>query len=557
MDKIKIVIGLSLIFLTQGVAQTFHDHDNLGKTLHRYAAEYPDLITVNSIARSAAGRELWLARVSATREPLPAVLVVAGVEGSDLASGEICLDFIRYLAERNAQKDTAGLSLSRVSYYIIPRANPDAAERFFQNPLHATNVNARPMDDDNDGKIDEDGVEDLNGDDIIAQMCVRDAAGEWTFDAERPGWLRQARPEGEKGEYILYNEGRDNDKDGKINEDGIGGEDINMNFSYRYKAFARGAGFHPMSAAETRAIADVGFQHPEIAIVFSFSPNHNILIPWRQQSEAAAANTKSGHRRTPVYKVLNRDHNALQQMADYLKKMLPLSGLPKAKTGTGALSEWAYFHYGRWSLSTPAWFVPTMGDSSNGQKRQNSGDYKCERYKIRTWLQQNHQKEAILAWEEIDHPDFPNKQVMVGGIRPFAAENPPADSLAGLSKRFIPVLQRLSTFISQLQIITDRVERLSNGLYRLRVRVVNQRFLPTHTGLSSRMKWSKKIKLMIHLSSGQKIVEGKPFYLIDRIGAFGSTDKLGWIISADQASSLSLTASNPMVISDTLEIELK
>jgi hypothetical protein len=554
----KTAIFFITIFNLQLAAQAYHDHADLGKRMKQVASKNSGLVEVESIGKSAAGRELWVAKIATGDIPKPAILIVGNVDGRDLASSEICLEFIRHLVRDCAKNGESVNLLSQVSFYVIPRIHPDAAESFFQTPLVESQFNSYPIDEDNDGRLDEDGVDDLNGDGMITRMCVRDPAGDWIIDASDSASLRLAKKtKGEKGEYLLYSEGRDNDKDGNINEDGTGGMNINKNFSFRYAPFSTGAGPYPMSAPESKALAAFCFQHPEIALVFSFSPNHNLFKPWPHAEKASSSLKRSGRRRQkPIDKVPEPDHTALAAMGDILGKMLPMTGIPASERGNGALSEWAYFHYGRWSLSTPAWFVPSMTDSSNETKGRKQEPPLSEHQRISAWLKQSGQPQAVLNWQEIEHPDFPGRQVLIGGIKPFAGINPPADSLPSLCKRYIPVLSTLPDFISKLHIHNDGVEPLYNGLYRISVRVVNDGFLPTHTVLGSQTKWTRKIKLALELSSGQSIIEGRPFYLIDRIDAYGSSRKLSWIIKSAKGKRIKLTASNPMVFSTPLKLEL-
>jgi hypothetical protein len=553
----KIAILFMIIFNLPLAAQSYHDHADLGNRMKQVASNHPDLVKLERIGESAAGRELWVAKINSGDHPKPAILLIGNVDGRTVVGSEICLKFIEHLAQDDANTTAATLH-SQVSYYVIPSIHPDAAESFFQIPLVESVFNACPIDEDNDGRLDEDGVDDLNGDGLITLMCVRGPAGDWIIDGSDSAALRPAKKtKGEKGEYLLYSEGLDNDKDGHINEDGTGGININNNFSFRYAPFSTGAGPYPMSAPESKALAAFCFQHPEIALVFSFSPNHNLFKPWPHAETAPSSSTGRGRgRRKPIEKVPEPDHIALAAMGDILGKMLPMTGIPASERGNGALSEWAYFHYGRWSLSTPAWFVPSMTDSSNETKGRKQEPPLTDHQRISAWLKESGQPQAVLNWQEIEHPDFPGRQVLIGGIKPFAGINPPADSLPSLFKRYIPVLSTLHDFISKLRIHNDGVEPLYSGVYRVSVRVVNDGFLPTHTVLGSQMKWTRKIKLALELSSGQSVIEGRPFYLIDRIDAYGSSRELSWIIKSAKGKRLTLTASNPMVFSTSLELEL-
>ena len=73
-----------------------------------------------------------------------------------------------------------------MSYYIVPRVNPDGAEFMWAPVKWARRTNTMPYDDDNDGRIDEDGPDDLNKDGFITVMRVKDPNGAYIIDPEEP-----------------------------------------------------------------------------------------------------------------------------------------------------------------------------------------------------------------------------------------------------------------------------------------------------------------------------------------------------------------------------------
>ena len=84
-------------------------------------------------------------------------------------------------------------------------------------------------------------------------------------------------PAGE-GIYLSSSEGIDNDGDGRINEDGIGGLDLHRNYPENWRPESEktgrgytqgGAGEFPLSETETRAVTDFLLTHPNISVVNS------------------------------------------------------------------------------------------------------------------------------------------------------------------------------------------------------------------------------------------------------------------------------------------------
>src|SRR5207249_3039991 len=119
----------------------------------------PDRVRVVSLARSAQGRDVWLVTLGKPDPSTkPTVLVVANLEADHVVGSQVALG----LVERLAGADW----LDRVTLYVVPRLNPDGAERALGTPSIEFRTNLRPIDRDRDGKSGEDGPDDLNGDGV-------------------------------------------------------------------------------------------------------------------------------------------------------------------------------------------------------------------------------------------------------------------------------------------------------------------------------------------------------------------------------------------------------
>ena len=175
--------------------------------------------------------------------------------------------------------------------YVVPRVNPDGAEPMFAAVRTGRRTNLTPVDADNDGRIDEDGPEDLNKDGVITVMRVKDPTGPYMISPDDPRLMKRADPaKGETGGWAIYWEGRDADRDGFIAEDGPGGVDINRNFMHQYPYFEPDAGRHMASEAETRAVLDFMLKHRNIAAILTFGESDNLVTPPNRRGELAPAN---------------------------------------------------------------------------------------------------------------------------------------------------------------------------------------------------------------------------------------------------------------------------
>ena len=291
---------------------------------------------------------MWLAELGAgtedQRKQRPALLVVAGIEGNDLAGTASTLAWMESLAQRSTEEKIRSL-LETTTLYILPRLNPDAAAAFFAKPRRETSVNDKPVDEDHDGMSEEDGPEDLNGDGLITWMRVEDVAGEYILDSTEPRLLIKAdRSKGERGAWRYLVEGRDNDQDEAWNEDGSGGINFNRNFPFNYKFFAPAAGLHQMSEPETRALADFVVAHPNIAVAFTFGAGDNLI----QTPKGEAP-------KRPPTAIHDEDVALYRELGKTWRETLGLKKELSGATEPGTFSDWMYFHRGRLSLAARAW----------------------------------------------------------------------------------------------------------------------------------------------------------------------------------------------------------
>ncbi len=148
------------------------------------------------------------------------------------------------------------------------------------NTMHSSRGAKRPLDDDRDGLYDEDPPNDLDGDGELLQMRVEDPAGDHKADPEEPRLMVRVKP-GERGRWRLVGrEGVDDDGDGRINEDGPGGYDPNRDWpsGWRGPAEQHGAGPYPLSLPECRAVAEFLVAHPNVAGFQSFHNTGGMIL---------------------------------------------------------------------------------------------------------------------------------------------------------------------------------------------------------------------------------------------------------------------------------------
>lgn len=481
-------------------------------------------VTCKPIGTTARGHQVLALTVSSGHAwHRPAALVVGSVDGRSLVGSRLALRMVSELVERLDKGDPAlERLLSEVTLHVIPRPSPDAADRLFEAPYGGGEGNFRPADDDRDGRSDEDPPADLNGDGWITQMRVLDQAGEWIPHPDDPRVMIKADPaKGEVGRYrLLAEDNADDDGDGRFAEDGVGGTVFDRNFTFKYPYFKPGAGPHQVSEPETRAVADFAFDHPNIFLVFSFSPQANLLHTWKSGGKGKGVTST----------VAEPDAAAMRWFGERYRKRFDTKPSPDAGAWEGSFAAWAYFHYGRWSLSSPGWWPaaekkkgntkaekpeaeesepeestegsdadsseeapPVSEPSDKPRKKKPSGDKRGKTLRQQlAWLD-TRGVEAFVPWtrwegEPIEGIDGP---IEIGGLKPFVATHPPVDELDLVAAAHLDYLCEILAGRPKL-IFDQRTDTVVGGVTTTKLRVVNTGVLPTaaatgkHSGLLPR-----------------------------------------------------------------------
>jgi len=521
-------MAVYLLFMAVSTANAldYYSNKSLGRRLASIAKQDPNLIRVKTIAQSPGKRKVWLVEVGqgaeADRKTRPAMLLVAGIEGNDLIGSSVTVSWIEHLVDQYESDNEIAKLLQTTTVYVIPRLNPDSAERFFAQPKFETSLNSKPVDNDHDGLVDEDGPEDLNADGLITWVRVEDREGDYILDSADDRLLVKAdHLKGEVGRWRYLTEGIDNDHDEQWNEDGPGGVNFNRNFPCNYEFFAPNAGLHQVSEAETRALADFAIEHPNIGIVVAYGAADNLLKTPEATPAAPASGTAIlavGHGlearatgrsrgRKPTSAIDQNDLSYYRVMGEKYREAIGLKKEMQGASCPGTFSDWMYFHRGRLSLAACPWSPAIAIELSKaGQTEEKTdprfggeklapaeagGDEKVsdksktdqekhneQQRKELKWFDE-HAPEAFSRWQPMEHPDFPGQRVEVGGYRPFSHSNPPAAMIEDIAARHADFVTKVAQQLPRIGIRKVEAKHLGENVYEVKIQMENTGFLPT------------------------------------------------------------------------------
>lgn len=546
-NSFSLILGWIFLFTqsNHSIAQAdYPDHKQLTERVVGLADNYPQITKLQSLTKTHGNKDIWLLTIgSGEVENRPALAVVGGITGDHLLGSELALQFAEILLEQSARDPMIRQLLDSVTFYVFPDMSPDARAQYFADIRYERLGNANPSDLDRDGRIGEDPYNDLNGDGLITMMRISDPTGDWMVHPEDERVMVKARPEkGERGTHMLLSEGIDDDKDGKFNEDGEEGVFFNRNFTFNYPAFTRGAGEHAVSEHETRAIADFLFSAKNVFAVVSFGPANNLSDPIRFNEKAAGGQMPTGWQEHDVAmnqmvsmlynEKMRHEHTQPDNNTEtHTPTQFALPGKGKGVPGSeGDFFQWAYFHYGRYSFSTPGWWIPTSIETKEKEQRQPKETIDSEELAFLRWADQAEIPDVFIPWSKVQHPDFPGKVVEVGGIAPFVMKNPPYHLVDEIAKRHSQFIIDLAGKRPITDISNIRKETVGNGLVRITADIINQGDFPTVSQMGMRNRWVQKVVIRASAAHNQHILAGKAVEVIDFIQGNSKMER-SWLIT--------------------------
>lgn len=566
MNRLLLLLCTVLLGSNYLYAQTdYSNRQRLGQRVAALQNAHPNLVKTSSLTKTAGGSDIWLIAIgTGERDTKPAIAVVGGVDGKHLLGVELAIGFAENLLGRAGEDEVKEL-LEKQTFYVFPNMSPDATEQYFASVQYERSGNARKVDLDRDGKIGEDGYDDLDGDGKITTMRIADPTGEYIVNpAESRSMIKADRSKGQFGQYRLLSEGIDNDKDGAFNEDGDEGIRFNMNSTYNYKSFLPGAGDHAVSENENRALFDFLYDAFNVYAVVTFGPMNNLSHPAQAPSRSGAAQAGPGADPRASFRMGSAritswsadDAAANAHVSELYKNITGTKDAPRTTAGPGDFSEWAYYHYGRLSFSTPGWWVPKVasegGDrpAGRGGSADGANDPVADYLK---WADAEGITGTFTPWTPIQHPDFEGKTVEVGGVHPFVLHNPPYHMVADIVAKHSEFVTALADNAPFIELIDVQTEKVDQNLTRVTAKIRNTGLFPTLSQAGARSYFLKLIAVRVQTANNQRVVSGRPVQTIGNISG-GEAVELSWLIQG--GGRMTIEAGSPNTGSDKVEVSL-
>jgi hypothetical protein len=451
----------------------YYTYDGITDLCKKLAQTYPDLVTLESIGKSYQGRDILALTVSYKKNQnpdfKPGYYIDGNIHSNEIQGTEMALYTAWYLCEMFDENQFINQLLKDKVFYILPTINPDAREHFMKEPNTASSPRSGlvPFDNDRDGLYDEDGYDDLNNDGIISQMRRKNPDGLYITDLKDPRRMVRVAP-GEKGEYeMLGLEGLDNDGDGSVNEDRVGGYDPNRDWGFNWEPcyIQSGAGKYPFSFPENQAVRDFGFNHRNITGAQSFH-NSGGMILRGPSIEGGGAEVYS-----------RSDNEIMNTIGKKGEEIIPgyrfITIWKDLYTVYGGELDWWYGAMGSFVYSNELWTGYLMFYDTT-----NTDTYEFDKLLLF--------EDAFVPWQEVEHPVY--GKIEVGGFNKNYGRTHPGFMLETDAHRNAAFCIYNAWVTPKLEVSDVKVKNIGGGLKEVTATVSNNQMLPTHSGTNIRYR---------------------------------------------------------------------
>lgn len=506
--------------------KTYYSYAEWTKIMHDIQKKYPTLSEIQSIGKSRMGRDQYLITITAksTGKPLdkPAMWVDGAIHGNEVNGISCSLYLMWYLLTRYDYDAYVHNLVDDCTFYILPGLNVDANASFLEQPNTPNNPREpfRPEDNDGDGLYDEDRTEDVDGDGELSTMYVVDPKGEFKLSPDKRRFVPIEGPDEEVLRFRRIGaEGFDNDGDGMINEDDIGGPDPNRNFPYGWNLQAGNP--YPMSEFCTRNVYNFQIAHPNIFASFHYhnmgrlimfqappavqSRNQSPQMQQRRQEmmkqrleEMRKTNTYAQFFDRQVAPQYQQDMDVQTEIvtmgARILKNYRPtiagLSGQAHAST---------YYMLGAYSYLIELWGSPAFDADEDGNGRVSDKEYL-------DWIDTELSGEGWIKPHKVMHPDL--GPIWIGGTpKKYMRRTPPSRYIEMEALKNAQFVMYCASQFPKVEIHKITVTPATDQLFWVDAAVKNDRVYPTSSDRAVQLKRAVKDKITIKTSKNISMVK--------------------------------------------------
>jgi hypothetical protein len=335
-----------------------------------------------------------------------------------------------------------------------------------------------------------------------------------------------------KGDYITSSEGIDNDGDGRINEDGVGGLDLHRNYVENWRPMPGldltgrgwtqgGAGEYPLSETETRAVVLFLLQHPNVSIGQTMDTSMPMLLHGPSTSKMDESMFPEDMK---IYKYFDEEGKKITGYPRAGDTYFDYSTAGRGETpqgqggGRGAggaqapapaemrgsplfghSPDFGYLYYGAVWYGDELW--------NGGRVKDYDGDGRVTPLEQLRTIDEELGGKYFTPWHKFNHPTL--GEVEIGGFNPkFWNQNPPPELLEEWAKKEAMFNLFLYKSLPQVKIVSTKIQpvRKEADTYEIVSVFTNEGFLPTALKMADRVKIVRPDAVQVSLPAGLEFV---------------------------------------------------
>ena len=510
----------------------YYSYEEWTGIMHDLQDQYPQLADIRSIGKSRMGRDQFLltltAKETGAHDTKPAMWVDGAIHGNEV-NGIMCSLYVAwYLLTRYDYDPFVHDLLNTTTFYILPGLNVDANDSFVRFPNTPNNPREpyRPEDNDGDGLYDEDQTEDVDGDGQLSVMYVEDPGGRFKLSADGRRFIEVTDESEQVTRFTrVGSEGYDNDGDGRINEDDIGGPDPNRNFAYGWNLDAGNP--YPMSEPETRNVWEFQRVHENIFASFHYHNTGRLIM--YQAPPAADGGSRGGQAMGPygmgrgrgmTPEELQAQLREENKYAHVVPRQVPpeyehdrqVQGeivtagarlLKNYEPVIGGLSGQAhattYYMLGAYSYLIELWGSPAFAADIDDDGRVSDEE-------ALKWIDMELHGEGWITPHRVQHPDL--GEIWIGGTqKKHTQRTPPARYIEMEAQKNADFVLYAASQFPKVEIEEITVTPEAGNLFWVDVTVKNERIYPTFSDRERELGTAVMDQLVFESSGNVAMVE--------------------------------------------------
>lgn len=471
----------------------FLDFEQLEKITNELQREAPHLVRTGEIGFSREGRRLLLLTITdfATGEPetKPGFVITANIHCHELAGPLAAL----YTANELVKNHKAGGILSHTVFYIFPRVNPDNTEQVIK---HSGYIRSRCDYSDRPNTFLE---QDIDGNNRILQMRIPTSDGNMCCDPDNPNCMIPRTANSTGPFYRVCNEGLIHNYDGNATNFIYGGimRDYNRNWPYRWSPEKGNAGDFPLCELETWHLAQFLAMHKNLFMILDYHNGWGSIYRPREQ-EVEESDWKT-------YNVLARAGEQYTGYPACPSRFVKDTGF--TTDNGGMLVEHSYFNMGlfAWTVELGTFEHSAGITTEDILKHDYESDYHPHPKLFEYQKKHPELRPALYPWKKFMHPQL--GAVEIGGMDiPVFAVLSREDNLK-LCRNTHLFTMFLAEKQPKLQCLEKEVRKLAEGVFRLRIKLLNAGELPTNvTGRALKLPRCRKPFVELDVAKGMECI---------------------------------------------------